>query len=121
AMLAYAGDVDVSEKPHQQRLREPLRTGARDWRRELRVEDVRAFEAIAGDLLAELGYELSAAPRAPGAHARLALARYRATLAAWNAVVSAFQRTPLWRWRHPPRSALTSPARSGHGRRADER
>ncbi len=110
AMLDYAGAVDVSAKPHQQRLLQPLTPGVRNWRTEMTTEDVRGFEAIAGDLLAELGYGL-VEPLAKSAtrRAKLALARYRATLSAWNAAVAATQRSPLWRRRHP---RLTTPA--GH-------
>jgi LPS sulfotransferase NodH len=115
AMLDYAGAVDVSAKPHQQRLLEPPRTGVRDWREDLSREDALAFESIAGDLLAELGYELAGAARRPGARARLALARYRATLGAWNAAVSATQRSPLWRRRHPPSSRAGRPVRESPG------
>lgn len=46
----------------------PVTPGLREWREEMRAEDVEAFEAAAGDALEELGY-----PRAipaPGASAR---------------------------------------------------
>jgi Sulfotransferase family len=110
AMLDYAGAVDVSAKPHQQRLLRPPTAGVRDWRTELEPADARAFEAVAGSLLAELGYELmEAPPRAPDAATRARLAWYRARLAAWNASTGAVQRSPLWRRRHPP---LTTPASS---------
>ncbi|MFO7573351.1 MAG: sulfotransferase [Gaiellaceae bacterium] len=103
AMVEYAGAVDVSEKPHQQRLRQPPTAGVRDWRADLDAADARAFEAVAGDLLTELGYEIrEPSARRPGALARIALARYRVKLAAWNTSVSALQRSPLWRRRHPP-------------------
>lgn len=101
-MVEYAGAVDVSAKPHQQRLREPPRAGVRDWRAELRPEDAASFEAIAGDLLGELGYELSDTSRPPRARGRLALLRYRALLGAWNLAVVGTQRSPWWRRRHPP-------------------
>ncbi|MDQ3085209.1 MAG: sulfotransferase [Actinomycetota bacterium] len=101
AMLDYVDSVDVARKPHQQRLLESPRSGVRDWRTEMTKEDVSAFESIAGDLLAELDYELSERPARSGWGAKLALARYRATLSAWNAAVSATQRSPLWRCRHP--------------------
>ena len=103
SMLEYAGSVDVSEKPHHQGLREPPTAGRRDWRRELSPEDARAFEEIAGDLLVELGYELSdpGAPRG-GVRAAAALTWYRARIRAWDATASAMQRSPLWRGRHPP-------------------
>ncbi len=68
AMLDYAGAVDVSQKPHQQRLLQPLTPSARDWRTQMEADDVLAFESIADELLAELGYELSG----PASEVRLA-------------------------------------------------
>ena len=35
----------------------PIVTGLRDWRAEMSAEDLERFEAVAGDLLQELGYE----------------------------------------------------------------
>ncbi|HLG09568.1 MAG TPA: sulfotransferase [Gaiellaceae bacterium] len=102
-MVEYAGSVDVSEKPHQQRLRQPPTAGVRSWREDMSTIEVRAFEAVAGDLLADLGYELvDPPPRAPSVRARVALGWYGARLTAWNATASALQRSPLWRRRHPP-------------------
>lgn len=106
AMLDYAGAVDVSRKPHQQRLLQPLTPGVRDWRTQMTDEDVGAFESIAGDLLAALGYEISRPPAGSDRRATLAVARYRATLSVWNATVSATQRSPLWRRRHPALTTL---------------
>jgi Sulfotransferase family len=100
AMLDYAGEVDVSAKPHQQRLLQPPTTGVRDWRSELSDEDARAFEHIAGGVLAELGYDVLG--ETPTTVSRGRLARYRARLGAWNVATAAFQRSPLWRRRHPP-------------------
>jgi hypothetical protein len=101
-MLEFAGAVDVSEKPHHQRLLQPPTRGVRDWRAQMSREDVLAFEAVAGDLLAELGYEtLAPPPERPGLRARTALAWYRTRMGAWNAAASATQRSPLWRRRHP--------------------
>jgi Sulfotransferase family len=101
-MLEYADDVDVSGKPHQQRLLQPPTAGVRNWREELTEDDALAFEEVAGDLLAGLGYPLLGEASAPTLRARAALASYRAKLTAWNASVSAVQRSPLWRRRHPP-------------------
>jgi hypothetical protein len=101
AMLDYAGTVDVSEKPHQQRLLQPLTPGARDWRTQMKGDDVRAFESIGGELLTDLGYELADRHARSGWRALLARVRYRALSTAWNAAVSATQRSPLWRSRHP--------------------
>jgi Sulfotransferase family len=111
SMLDYAGVVDVSAKPHQQRLLQPPTTGVRDWRSELDPGDVRAFEAIAGPLLAELGYPLLDPPsRELDVRGRVRLRWYRARLAAWNASAAAVQRSPLWSRRHP--SSGTTPAAS---------
>ncbi|HYI75110.1 MAG TPA: sulfotransferase [Gaiellaceae bacterium] len=100
AMLDYTGAVDVSAKPHQQRLLTPPTSGVRSWREDMQAADVEAFEAVAGDLLAELGYETVS--RAHGGP-RQALERgwYDVQLAAWNASASLLQRSPLWRRRHP--------------------
>ncbi|MDH4345942.1 MAG: sulfotransferase [Thermoleophilia bacterium] len=100
-LLGYVGEVDLSDKPHQQRLAQPPTPGVRNWRSEMRAQDVEAFEAVAGDLLRELGYEVRS-HRAGGLGARVRLARYRAVSAAWRATGVAVQRSPLWRRRHPP-------------------
>jgi hypothetical protein len=98
-MLEYAGSVDVSAKPHQQRLLRPPTAGVRSWREDMSGADVAAFEAVAGDLLEELGYEVTS----PGSTLRASAARawYDVRLAAWNVTASAVQRSPLWRRRHP--------------------
>jgi hypothetical protein len=102
-MLEYEGTVDVSAKPHQQRLRQAPTPGVRDWRAEMAPEDVAAFEAVAGDLLAELGYETATRPSAAArARGRAALAAYAARTAAWRAAGRAVRRSPLWKRRHPP-------------------
>lgn len=95
AMLDYAGKTDSARKEHQARLNEPPRVGVRDWRTEMSPLDVAAFDAVAGDLLAELGYEVTT----PG-HDGRRLAAYRAQTAAWRAVGALAQRSPLWRRRH---------------------
>jgi hypothetical protein len=100
AMLDYAGTVDVSAKPHQQRLLTPPTTGVRSWRDDLPAEDVAAFEGIAGELLSELGYDLGSGAT-PGAREALTRRWYDARLAAWDAATSLVQRSPLWRRRHP--------------------
>jgi hypothetical protein len=95
AMLAYVGQTDSARKEHQRRLDEPPRVGVRDWRTEMAPGDVAAFEGVAGDLLDELGYEVTRR----GNDARR-LAAYRAKAAAWRAVGAVTQRSPLWRRRH---------------------
>ncbi len=104
AMLDYAGSVDVSAKPHQQRLLRPPTTGVRSWREDMPAADVAAFEAVAGDLLEGLGYERASSGRG-GVRAALVRGVYAARLAGWNLTASAVQRSPLWRRRHPRLSA----------------
>jgi Sulfotransferase family len=99
AMVDYAGSVDVSAKPHQQRLRQPPTKGVRDWRAQMSSSDVAAFERVAGDLLRELGYEASHALDAAG---RVRLVSYEARALAWRGASFALRRSFLWRRRHPP-------------------
>ena len=99
AMLDYASSVDVTRQPHQQSLTRPPTPGLRDWTTEMPPTDVLAFEAVAGDVLAELGYETSSAPTLRG---RLRRASYAARITAWNAAAFALRVSPLWRRRHRP-------------------
>jgi hypothetical protein len=99
AMAEYTGHVDVSAKPHQQRLLEPPTAGLRDWRTQMQPADVAAFERVAGDLLSELGYETSHDADAAG---RLRRASYRTRALAWRAASFTLRRSFLWRRRHPP-------------------
>ena len=94
-MLGYVGQTESARKEHQQRLNEPPRVGVRDWSTEMPVADRQAFEAVAGDLLAELGY-----PVTERGHDGRRLATYRAKTSAWRAVGAVTQRSPLWRRRH---------------------
>jgi hypothetical protein len=99
AMADYAGKVDVSANPHQLRLRQPPTKGVRDWRVQMSPDDVAAFEAVAGDLLRELGYDASRTRDTAG---RARLAWYEARAGAWRAASFALRRSFLWRRRHPP-------------------
>jgi LPS sulfotransferase NodH len=98
AMLDYTRDIDVSERPHQQSLRRPPTAGLRDWRSELTTNEIHAFESVAGDVLADLGYAVTAGPTATGRLRRIA---YASRVAAWNATGRAVRVSPLWRRRHP--------------------
>lgn len=101
-MLEYVGDVDVSTKPHQQRLLLPPTTGLRSWRTDMEPRAVQAFEAAAGDVLSDLGYGLASGPVRPArVSVRLARRWYDTRLAAWNTAASLLQRSPVWRRRHP--------------------
>ncbi len=95
-------EVALAEKPHHRRLVEPP-SKRRDWRTEMDANEIRSFEEVAGELLAELGYGLiDPAHARPGSRARLELGWYRARITAWKAAAYANQRSPLWRRRHPP-------------------
>jgi hypothetical protein len=67
----------VLANPRHARLAEPLSAGARTWRTDMGGVDVQRFEAVAGDLLAELGYERGAPHPAVGARAAAAWGRVR--------------------------------------------
>ncbi len=61
-MLSYPRHADqlltrTSREEHHQRLRLPPTAGLRDWRVEMDPQDLQLFEALAGDLIEELGYE----------------------------------------------------------------
>lgn len=99
AMADYAGNVDVSTKPHQQSLKRPPTAGLRDWRLQMSPEDVSAFDRVAGDLLDELGYE---SHERPGVAAMLRRASYGTRAAVWRVASFGLRRSPLWRRRHPP-------------------
>jgi hypothetical protein len=99
-MADFVDDVEgISAKPHQQSLRRPPTAGLRNWRVQMAPEDVGAFEQVAGDLLAELGYEAHEQPDVAGRFRRVS---YGARAAAWRAASFGLRRSPLWRRRHPP-------------------
>jgi hypothetical protein len=65
AMLRYhdrAGDVvdGFRIRSEHRHLAQPPTAGLRDWRRDMPDRELRLFEAVAGDLLAELGYAAAA-------------------------------------------------------------
>jgi sulfotransferase family protein len=98
SMADYTGKVDVSAKPHQQRLMQPPTKGVRDWRTQMAPRDVDAFEDVAGDLLRELGYETSHNARPAG---RARAEWYAARALAWRGSSFGLRRSFLWRRRHP--------------------
>ena len=62
SMLRYherAGVIlrNTSHRAHHGRIALPPTSGLRDWRRDMDPRDTALFEALAGDLLEELGYE----------------------------------------------------------------
>jgi hypothetical protein len=98
-MLEYHRREDPALYADHPRLAEPPVRDARSWCAEMTSEDAELFEALAGDLLVELGYE-RAHPR-PGRRARAAAERaaYAARLAAWRVALPLVRRSPLWRLR----------------------
>jgi hypothetical protein len=98
-MLEYHRREDPSLYADHPRLAEPPVRDTRSWRRELRPAEAELFEAIAGDLLAELGYE-RAHPR-PGRRARAFAERvaYSTRLALWSKALPLIRKSPLWRAR----------------------
>jgi Sulfotransferase family len=68
----------TSHPGYHRHLVRPPTEGLRDWRRDLSAGEVARFELVAGDLLGQLGYELSG--RRPSARARIGVA---ATQARW--------------------------------------
>lgn len=101
-MLQYPGSVDLSAKPHQQSLAKAPTPGLRDWRTQSAPADLAAFERVAGDLLSELGYEVSrSAGSGPDLYGRFRLASYGVRMALWRGTGFAVRRSPLWRRRHP--------------------
>jgi hypothetical protein len=98
-MLEYHRREDAALYADHPRLAEPPVPDTRSWRREMRPADVELFEAIAGDLLAEQGYE-RVHPR-PGRHARALAERasYSTRLALWSTALPLVRKSPLWRAR----------------------
>ena len=98
-MLDYHRREDPLLYADHPRLAEPPVRDARSWRKEMRPADADLFEAIAGDLLAELGYEC-AQPR-PGRRARALAERaaYSTRLALWSKALPLVRKSPLWRAR----------------------
>lgn len=75
AMLRYADRADeilagVTYPHHHQSLRLRPTKGLRDWRSQMSPDDVVRFEALAGGLLSELGYERRARTVGMGRRAR---------------------------------------------------
>ena len=98
-MLEYHRREDPALYADHPRLAQPPVRDARSWRAEMKPADVELFEAIAGDLLSELGYE-RAFPH-PGHRARAAAERaaYGARIAAWRVALPLVRKSPVWRFR----------------------
>lgn len=99
AMLEYHRREDPSLYADHPRLAEPPVRDTRSWRKEMEPADAALFEAIAGDLLVELGYK-RAHPR-PGRRGRALAERaaYSTRLALWSKALPLVRKSPLWRAR----------------------
>jgi len=77
AMLRHHESATPPEGAIHQRSAEPPVPGVRDWRRDMPAGELEAVEAVAGDLLSELGYERAVPDPSPKAmaEARRAVAR----------------------------------------------
>ena len=101
AMLAYHERIDATQLADHPRLAEPPKRDVRSWRREMSEADMEVFEAVAGDLLAELGYERAFPEPSSTARARAAAADawFRARLTSWQGALNLVWRSPAWRVR----------------------
>ncbi|MBA3384882.1 MAG: sulfotransferase [Actinobacteria bacterium] len=99
AMLEYHRREDPSLYADHPRLAEPPVRDTRSWRREMRPADAELFEAIAGDLLAELGYERAHPRHGRRARALAERAAYSMRLALWSKALPLVRKSPLWRAR----------------------
>ena len=80
AMLRYFERTDevmatIRNRQHHQGLSKPVTRGVRDWRSQMAPDDVRTFEALAGPLLDELGYERASPGPSIGVRAGAQLGR----------------------------------------------
>jgi hypothetical protein len=103
AMLEYhRRDRDPGHMVDHRALARSPRPGARRWREQMAPGDVTRFEAIAGELLADLGYEISV--RSPRVTSRLRGWLERALLemriVSFDVAVAAARKSPLWTRRH---------------------
>src|SRR5690349_679635 len=109
AMLDHTGVSEVAQMPEHRNIAKPPTAGLRDWRNEMSREDALAFEAVAGDVLRSVGYELlEPGASYPTRQGRLELARFAALSKSWNTTAAAYQRSPLWRRSHPSVSVKDS-------------
>jgi Sulfotransferase family len=101
SMMEYHRAVEAERLVDHPRLAEPPRPGARQWREEMPERELESFEAVAGDLLSELGYQRGAPPPSLPRRARARLCRLaiEARIATWHAALRVVRRNALWRAR----------------------
>ncbi|MCY4087851.1 MAG: sulfotransferase [Actinomycetia bacterium] len=100
-MLTYHERIDEERLLDHPRLSQPPTPRVRSWREELPAAQVERFEAVAGELLSELGYERAYPSPTARARARALICRrwLSARQISWRAGLSLVRRTPLWRAR----------------------
>jgi sulfotransferase family protein len=113
-MLEYHRAVDPSLLADHPLLAGPPQPARSSWRQGLALADVRRFEAIAGDLLDDLGYPRahptpSALDRGLGLCAR---ARQRVLVRLWWDAVAVIRRSPLWNARQAYVGYTAKPGRT---------
>ena len=101
AMLDYHRSPPAATLQDHPRLAEPPKLASRRWRERMPPAQTEVFEAIAGELLAELGYERAHPAPSPVSRARAAAtsAAIDARVAVWNSALAVVRRTPIWRLR----------------------
>ena len=101
AMLSYHERFSASQPVDHATLAQPPDPDARRWREQMPDRDQRRFEAAAGDLLAELGYERRYARLGAGARtrARVGRAALAARIATFDATLVVARKGPVWRLR----------------------
>jgi hypothetical protein len=99
-MLAYHRSQGAGALPDHARLAAPPTSGRR-WEEQMAADDAECFEAIAGALIAELGYRRAHPEPSAGARARALLHRawLAARIALWDSALRLVRRSPIWRLR----------------------
>jgi hypothetical protein len=101
AMMEYHSAVDPERLVDHPRLAEPPTPGVRRWRDEMSDRDLERFEAVAGDLLAALGYQRGVPSPSLPSRARGRLVRFAidVRIASWHAALRVVRRSGMWRLR----------------------
>jgi hypothetical protein len=99
-MLGYHRSQGARRLPDHPRLVQPPTAGRR-WQEQMAADDAECFEAIAGELIAELGYQRAHPEPSTSVRARALL--HRAWLAVritlWDTALPLVRRSPIWRLR----------------------
>jgi Sulfotransferase family len=99
-MLRYHRSQGARALPDHPRLMQPPTSGRR-WQEQMAPDDAECFEAIAGELMAELGYERAHPEPSTTVRARALLQRalLEARIALWHIALALVRRSPIWRLR----------------------